>query len=194
MLSAHDERGARTLLLVHDDEAKRHVLGAWLRRAGHTVMEVGTGCEALATVSTADLVLLDVNLPDMSGFDVCRQIKTDPRTAAIPVIQVSATAVDVADRAIGDGQGHSLHAAAVMGELRHALRAFATESHSPVEITSLVNEVLRRYHPGMMATLCPCSCTPGPASSRSSTAGTCRCCSRAAAARTTWAKAGWCSG
>ena len=56
--------------------------------------------------------------------------------------------------AIGDVQGHSLHAATVMGELRHALRAFATESHSPVEITSLVNEVLRRYHPGMMATLC----------------------------------------
>jgi serine phosphatase RsbU (regulator of sigma subunit) len=56
--------------------------------------------------------------------------------------------------AIGDVQGHSLHAATVMGELRHALRAFATEAHSPVEITSLVNEVLRRYHPGMMATLC----------------------------------------
>ena len=56
--------------------------------------------------------------------------------------------------AIGDVQGHSLHAATVMGELRHALRAFATESHSPAEITSLVNEVLRRYHPGMMATLC----------------------------------------
>ena len=56
--------------------------------------------------------------------------------------------------AIGDVQGHSLHAATVMGELRHALRAFATEAHSPVEITGLVNEVLRRYHPGMMATLC----------------------------------------
>jgi serine phosphatase RsbU (regulator of sigma subunit) len=56
--------------------------------------------------------------------------------------------------AIGDVQGHSLHAATVMGELRHALRAFATEGHSPVEITRLVNEVLRRYHPGMMATLC----------------------------------------
>jgi serine phosphatase RsbU (regulator of sigma subunit) len=56
--------------------------------------------------------------------------------------------------AIGDVQGHSLHAATVMGELRHALRAFVTEEHSPVEITGLVNEVLRRYHPGMMATLC----------------------------------------
>jgi serine phosphatase RsbU (regulator of sigma subunit) len=51
-------------------------------------------------------------------------------------------------------QGHSLHAATVMGELRHALRAFATEGHSPLAITGLVNEVLTRYHPGIIATLC----------------------------------------
>jgi serine phosphatase RsbU (regulator of sigma subunit) len=55
--------------------------------------------------------------------------------------------------AIGDVQGHSLHAATVMGELRHALRAFASEGHSPLAITGLINEVLRRYQPGMIATL-----------------------------------------
>jgi serine phosphatase RsbU (regulator of sigma subunit) len=56
--------------------------------------------------------------------------------------------------AIGDVQGHSLHAATVMGELRHALRAFVSEGHPPLMITGLVNEVLRRYHPGIIATLC----------------------------------------
>ena len=56
--------------------------------------------------------------------------------------------------AIGDVQGHSLHAATVMGELRHALRAFVSEGHSPLVITGLVNEVLRRFHPGIIATLC----------------------------------------
>jgi serine phosphatase RsbU (regulator of sigma subunit) len=56
--------------------------------------------------------------------------------------------------AIGDVQGHSLHAAIVMGELRHALRAFAVEGHSPLAITGLVNEVLTRYHPGIIATIC----------------------------------------
>jgi serine phosphatase RsbU (regulator of sigma subunit) len=56
--------------------------------------------------------------------------------------------------AIGDVQGHSLHAAIVMGELRHALRAFVSEGHPPLAITGLVNEVLRRYHPGIIATLC----------------------------------------
>jgi serine phosphatase RsbU (regulator of sigma subunit) len=42
----------------------------------------------------------------------------------------------------------------VMGELRHALRAFASEGHLPVDITVLVNAVLQRYHPGIIATLC----------------------------------------
>jgi serine phosphatase RsbU (regulator of sigma subunit) len=55
---------------------------------------------------------------------------------------------------IGDVQGHSLQAATVMGELRHALRAFVSEGHAPLAITGLVNEVLRRFHPGMIATLC----------------------------------------
>jgi serine phosphatase RsbU (regulator of sigma subunit) len=56
--------------------------------------------------------------------------------------------------AIGDVQGHSLRAATVMGELRHALRAFASEGHPPLAITGLVNDVLRRYHPNIIATLC----------------------------------------
>ena len=119
-----------TLLLVDDDEAKRYVLATWLQRAGHTVTEVGTGREALAAVATADLVLLDVNLPDMSGFDVCRQIKSDPRTAAIPVIQVSATAVDVADRAYGLTQGAD---------------AYLVEPAEPEELLATVAAVLRYY-------------------------------------------------
>src|SRR6185437_10904942 len=56
--------------------------------------------------------------------------------------------------AIGDVQGHSLHAATIMGEVRHALRAFASEGHTPLAITGLVNEVLRRFHPGIITTLC----------------------------------------
>src|SRR5258707_15867333 len=89
------------LLLVDDDEAKRYLSATWLRGAGHTVTEVGTGREALSSLGGAELVLLDVNLPDMSGFEVCRLIKADPRTAATPVIRVSPPAVEVADRAHG---------------------------------------------------------------------------------------------
>ena len=72
---------AGTLLLVDDDEAKRYLLGTWLRRAGHTVTEAETGRDALSRLDGIELVLLDVNLPDISGYDVCRLIKGDPRTA-----------------------------------------------------------------------------------------------------------------
>ena len=116
------------LLLVDDDEAKRYILATWLRRAGHTVTEVGTGQEALGHLGTAELVLLDVNLPDMTGFEVCRQIKANPRTASIPVIQVSATAVEVADRAHGLTQGAD---------------AYLTDPTEPDELLATVTAVLR---------------------------------------------------
>jgi len=119
---------AGALLLVDDDEAKRYVLATWLRRAGHTVTEATTGQEALMKVSAAELVLLDVNLPDMSGFDVCRLIKSDPQTAAIPVIQVSATAVEVADRAHGLTQGAD---------------AYLVEPTEPAELLATVTAALR---------------------------------------------------
>jgi DNA-binding response OmpR family regulator len=119
-----------TVLLVDDDEAKRYVLATWLRRAGHTVTEAGTGAGALTQLGAAELVLLDVNLPDMSGFEVCRRIKSDPATAAIPVIQVSATAVEVADRAHGLTQGAD---------------AYLVEPTEPEELLATVAAALRYY-------------------------------------------------
>src|SRR5580692_9525387 len=119
---------AGTLLLVDDDEANRYLLGTWLRRAGHTVTESETGRDALSKLDGIELVLLDVNLPDMSGFEVCRLIKSDPRTAAIPVIQVSATAVQVADRAHGLTMGAD---------------AYLIEPTEPAELLATVTATLR---------------------------------------------------
>jgi CheY-like chemotaxis protein len=121
---------AGVLLLVDDDEAKRYLLGTWLRRAGHTVTEAVTGQDALRKLDGIELVLLDVNLPDISGFEVCRLIKGDPRTAAIPVIQVSATAVEVADRAHGLTQGAD---------------AYLIEPTEPAELLATVTAALRYY-------------------------------------------------
>jgi serine phosphatase RsbU (regulator of sigma subunit)/CheY-like chemotaxis protein len=118
------------LLLVDDDVAKRYVISTWLRRAGHTVEEVGTGTEALARAAEAELILLDVNLPDMTGFEVCRIIKADPAMASIPVIQVSATAVDVADWAHGLNQGAD---------------AYLIQPTEPAELLATVVAVLRHY-------------------------------------------------
>lgn len=117
-----------TLLLVDDDEAKRYLLATWLRRGGHHVIEVATGQEALSNAAAAELILLDVNLPDMSGFEVCQLIKSDPKTAAIPVIQVSATAVGVTDRARGLTQGAD---------------AYLVEPTEPAELLATVTAALR---------------------------------------------------
>jgi PAS domain S-box-containing protein len=71
-----------------------------LRQAGFTVLEASTGTEALrlAAEYKPALVLLDVNMPDMSGLEVCRRIKSDPETSAVLVLHVSATATTGADR------------------------------------------------------------------------------------------------
>ncbi len=96
-----------TVLLVHDNDGTRLVFAEWLRRAGHDVIEVATGQDALSQVTRAkiDLVLVDVHLPDMSGLQVCDQIKSGRATAAIPVLTVSATATSPDDRTIGLNRG-----------------------------------------------------------------------------------------
>ena len=94
---------ARCILVVDDSEGTRFVFANWLRRAGYTVHEATTGAEAIDLLARIrfDVVLLDVNLPDMSGFDVCTHIKSTRRTAAIPVLHVSATATGPDDRSTG---------------------------------------------------------------------------------------------
>jgi two-component sensor histidine kinase/DNA-binding response OmpR family regulator len=86
---------ASTILNVDDDEASRYMIGTTLRRSGFDVWEAGTGQLALDLAQKQpDLVLLDVNLPDMNGFEVCRKLKNDPVTASIPILHLSASRVD----------------------------------------------------------------------------------------------------
>jgi len=92
-----------TILNVDDNEAGRYARTRALLRAGFEVFEAGSGAEALQFVSTKQpqLVLLDVNLPDMTGYEVCRQIKSTSATSRILVIHVSATFVRVSDQKRG---------------------------------------------------------------------------------------------
>src|SRR5262249_44969116 len=90
------------ILYVDDDEASRRAFTWIFRNAGFDVKEAGTGSDALRLVEeTPDLVILDVNLPDINGFEVCRRIKTHPSTAAIPVLHLSAVFVSTADKTQG---------------------------------------------------------------------------------------------
>lgn len=88
------------ILVVNDNEAGRYATNRILTRAGFKTLEAGTGEEGLRLARSASpqLLVLDINLPDVNGVDVCRQIKTDPKTANIMVLQVSATNIQLADR------------------------------------------------------------------------------------------------
>ena len=121
-----------TILVVDDSATKRYLLVSWLTRAGFRVEEAESGGEALDKLigSDVDLVVLDVKLPDMSGFEVCERIKTDPEYGVLPVIHVSAHAVDVVDRAQGLNRGAD---------------AYLVEPIEPDELIATAQAVLRYY-------------------------------------------------
>ncbi len=96
------ENSRPTILNVDDDRSGRYATTRLLRKEGYHVLEAETGAEALQLLGRKpDLVLLDVNLPDMSGFEVCRRIKTGAASQFIPVLHLSATAVRPEQRAQG---------------------------------------------------------------------------------------------
>jgi PAS domain S-box-containing protein len=90
------------ILHVDDEEAGRYVVARMLRQAGYEVISASSGLEALRMMSEdPDLVLLDVNLPDMSGFEVCQALKSDPKTAQVPVLHLSASYLGAQDQVHG---------------------------------------------------------------------------------------------
>ena len=78
------------ILIVDDEEDLRSTYRLILERAGFAVDEAASGAEAIALAAKGpDLVLLDIHLPDMDGYEVCRRLKHDPATGTIPVLHVS---------------------------------------------------------------------------------------------------------
>ncbi|HWQ57062.1 MAG TPA: response regulator [Bryobacteraceae bacterium] len=103
----NQRRDKPLILNVDDHEAGRYAISRVLRGAGFGVTEASSGTEALTQVATKppDLVLLDVNLPDISGFEVCHRIKSDPQTAHIPVLHISASSIEASHQAHGLNSG-----------------------------------------------------------------------------------------
>jgi signal transduction histidine kinase len=91
MPSDSELRGA-TLLIVDDKPQNLRLVSDFLAEQGFDLMLARTGAQALERVARAmpELVLLDVRMPDMDGFEVCRRLKADPATAAVPVIFMTA--------------------------------------------------------------------------------------------------------
>jgi len=94
--------GKLTILNVDDYEPARYARTLLLRRWGYDVREAGTGREALrlAGVETPALVILDVGLPDISGFEVCRRLKGN-HDGRMPVLHISAAFTSGAHQALG---------------------------------------------------------------------------------------------
>ncbi|MDT0480943.1 MULTISPECIES: fused response regulator/phosphatase [Streptomyces] len=124
-----------TVMVVDDVEASRYAMGTVLSRAGHRVVPVATGGEALAELDTRlrkgtlpDVALVDVGLPDMSGFDLCRLFKERPHTAGMPVVHFSASAVPPAVHCAGMDMG---------------VEAYLKVPAEPLEIEAVVRAAVR---------------------------------------------------
>lgn len=117
------------ILVVDDTDSLRYAITRSLREAGYEVIEARNGAQGLALAAELpDLITLDVNLPDMSGLEVCRRLKSNEATAHIPVLQVSATFVDADSRVRG---------------LEGGADAYLTEPASRGELVATVGALLR---------------------------------------------------
>lgn len=94
------------IVLIEDSPTDRAVFTQWLRKAGHEVFEADNAEDGLQLVRehAPQLVLMDVVLPGMSGFQATRALVRDPQTAAIPVVIVSTKGMET-DRMWGLRQG-----------------------------------------------------------------------------------------
>jgi len=124
------------LLIVDDNVATRYALRRRLERHGYEVLEAGTGSEGLTLIASEalDALILDVNLPDMSGFDIVRILRADAHTALLPVIHVSAASIQTGDIITGLDAGadayliHPVDPDVLLATLRTLLRVRDTEN------------------------------------------------------------------
>jgi len=94
----------REVLVVEDEPDIRRLVVMHLERDGFRCRTAATGPDALREAQKAapDLVVLDLMLPDLDGLEVCRQLRGDRRTAAVPIIMLTAKSDEV-DRVVGLG-------------------------------------------------------------------------------------------
>ena len=118
------------VLVVDDEENIRMLVKFNLEKAGYEVLEASDGNKAIETAvnSTPDIVILDLMLPGIDGLEVCRNLKRHPRTAAIPIIMLTAKSDEI-DRVIG---------------LELGADDYMTKPFSQRELVARIKAVLRR--------------------------------------------------
>ena len=90
-------RAAHSVLVVDDNPATKYAVARSLRACGYRTVEASGGAEALELSEFVSAVVLDVHLPDLDGFEVCRLLRARRSTARLPVIHMSAVRLEEAD-------------------------------------------------------------------------------------------------
>jgi DNA-binding response OmpR family regulator len=120
------------ILIAEDERDIRDLVAFTLRFAGHEVVAVGNGEEAVeaARQEMPELILMDVRMPRMTGYEACEKMKSDPSLQVIPVVFLSAK-----------GQESEIRTGLEAGADEYLLKPFA-----PAELTMRVAELLEKYH------------------------------------------------
>jgi phosphate regulon transcriptional regulator PhoB len=124
---------AASVLVVEDEPDIRNLVVLHLTREGYRCRTAASGADALreARAQPPDLIVLDLLLPGMDGLEVCRRLRADPGTAALPVIMLTAKADEV-DRVVG---------------LELGADDYIVKPFSPKELVARIRAVLRRTRP-----------------------------------------------
>jgi len=118
-----------TVLNVDDNITNRYIITRTLRTAGFEVIEAASGKEVFELAGQCpSVILLDVNLPDMNGFEVCKLLKANPASASIPVIHLTASFANTENRVVGLDGGAD---------------AYLWRPVDPKELVSTIHAVLR---------------------------------------------------
>ncbi|MBA2673314.1 response regulator [Ramlibacter sp.] len=128
------DRAAHTVLVVDDNAATRYATARLARAAGFATQEAASGGEAMEmSVSGVSAVVLDVHLPDIDGFEVCRRMRARVETSLLPIIHLSATYIRPQDRVTGLNAGadaylvHPVEPAVLVATLQALIRARSAE-------------------------------------------------------------------
>jgi twitching motility two-component system response regulator PilH len=117
------------VLVIEDSVTQREMIANLLRGSGLTVIEATDGVEALDKIqgNPPDLVVLDIVMPRMNGYEVCRRLKADPKTQNVPVVMCSSKGEEF-DRYWGMKQGAD---------------AYVAKPFQPTELVGTVKQMLR---------------------------------------------------
>jgi two-component system, OmpR family, alkaline phosphatase synthesis response regulator PhoP len=118
------------ILIVEDDPDIAHLVARYLEKAGYTTAHATTGREAIHAVAVRrpDLLILDLMLPQLDGLEVCRQVRSEPATAGLPIIMLTARAEE-SERIVG---------------LELGADDYLAKPFSPGELVARVRALLRR--------------------------------------------------